>query len=168
MDRALGRTLVAALRRLEELHGAKIGDLRIQYALMDVLDLPTPAELYAAPLSEEYIVQLLIRYDFARTPIPPGAFLSAERAERGPFAPELLVKQDGRIYSVHKNDVDPRPSKPHAHDDCGRKVDLSNGDIYTDNKVSDRLSKKKLKELRHSLRDRKQDWLVLPPMDRRE
>lgn len=122
MDRAdLVRNLMAALRRLETLRGVKIGDLLIQYALMDVLDLATPAELYQAPLSEEYIVQLLARYDFARTPLPPGAFVPPEHSKEESFAPELLVKQDGRVYRVHKRDVDPLPSKPHAHDDRGRK-----------------------------------------------
>jgi hypothetical protein len=138
----------------------------IQYALMDVLDLATPNELYQAELSEEYIVELLIDYDFSRTPFPRGALVPRQEAQPEPFVAELLVKQDGRVYQVHKNDVDPLPSRPHAHDDLNRKIDLSTGDVYVNGRIIDRLKEKKLRELRQRLRDRNQAWLVLPPLIR--
>ena len=44
---------------------------------------------------------------------------------------EITIKKDGQIWRIHKNDADPFPSNPHAHNlESGLKLDLSNGKLY--------------------------------------
>jgi hypothetical protein len=44
---------------------------------------------------------------------------------------EITIKKDGQIWRIYKNDDDPFPSNPHAHNlESGLKLDLSNGKLY--------------------------------------
>lgn len=44
---------------------------------------------------------------------------------------EVTIKRDGLVWRINKNDVDPFPSNPHAHNvESGLKLDLSNGNLY--------------------------------------
>lgn len=44
---------------------------------------------------------------------------------------EVKLKAGGQIWIIHKNDQDPFPSNPHAHNaESGLKLDLSTGDLY--------------------------------------
>ncbi len=62
---------------------------------------------------------------------------------------EERVKFKGEKWVVHKNDADPFPSKPHAHNyESGLKLHLGNGDLYSGTKKVSSIQCKKLKQLR--------------------
>lgn len=56
-------------------------------------------------------------------------------------------KEKGEIWEIHKNDKDPFPSNPHAHNiETGEKLDLNNGNIY-DSRTGNVIRKMKNKDL---------------------
>ena len=62
---------------------------------------------------------------------------------------EVTVKRDGQIWRIHKNDADPFPSNPHAHNvESGLKLDLRNGDLYFRGQVRNRVNRKHLLHIR--------------------
>lgn len=62
---------------------------------------------------------------------------------------EEQVKFKGEKWVVHKNDVDPFPSNPHAHNyESGLKLHLGNGELYDGTTLVGAIPCKKLKQLR--------------------
>lgn len=62
---------------------------------------------------------------------------------------EEEIKFKGEKWVVHKNDADPFPSKPHAHNyEAGLKLHLGNGDLYRGTELVGRIPLKKFKALR--------------------
>jgi len=62
---------------------------------------------------------------------------------------EKEVKVKGQNWSIHKNDADPFPSDPHAHDyETGLKLDLTNGNLYRKRAFVESIPKKKLMAIR--------------------
>jgi len=58
---------------------------------------------------------------------------------------KVKIKSKGLIWLIHKNDADPFPSNPHAHQmDSGLKLDLSNGKCYKKTKLVSMIKKKDL------------------------
>lgn len=58
---------------------------------------------------------------------------------------EKQIKVKGQKWELHKNDDDPFPSNPHAHNyETGLKLDLSDGMLYKKKVVHDSINKKKL------------------------
>jgi len=58
-------------------------------------------------------------------------------------------KHDNVVWYIHKNDVDPFPSNPHAHDtDQNFKLNLSNGDLWKVKRCVKRIKKKHLMQIR--------------------
>ena len=81
-----------------------------------------------------------IYIDLGYSPIPSGCRRLLN---------EVTIKKDGKIWRIHKNDPDPFPSKPHAHNvESGLKMDLSNGDLYFMGALQQRVNKKHLLDLR--------------------
>jgi len=63
---------------------------------------------------------------------------------------EEQVKFRGEKWIVHKSDVDPFPSQPHAHNyEVGLKLHLGNGGLYNGTRLSGTIPCKKLKQLRN-------------------
>lgn len=61
--------------------------------------------------------ELLCSIEFEISPIPTG---TKRRLD------EVTIKRDGCIWRIHKNDPDPFPSNPHAHNiESDLKLDLS-------------------------------------------
>jgi hypothetical protein len=85
--------------------------------------------------------ELLAEIEFARSPIPQGV---PRRLD------EVTIKKDGCIWRIHKNDADPFPSNPHAHNvESGLKLDLSSGGLYRGrNYTGENVSKKDLDFIR--------------------
>jgi hypothetical protein len=75
---------------------------------------------------------------------------------------EKTVKLKGEIWQIHKNDVDPFPSVPHAHNyDAGITLHLGTGEFFNSNRMSvGKIGKKNLVALRGKLKG-----LTLPPLD---
>jgi hypothetical protein len=75
---------------------------------------------------------------------------------------EAEIKIKGQIWIIHKNDVDPFPSDPHAHNyETGLKLDLSNGFLYRKKEFVESINKKKLVAIREKCSDKN---IVLPTL----
>jgi hypothetical protein len=64
---------------------------------------------------------------------------------------EQEIKHKGEIWVIHKNDADPWPSNPHAHNmEQGYKLHLGNGDLYDykNQPLKKKISKKYLLAIR--------------------
>lgn len=62
---------------------------------------------------------------------------------------EKQIKVKGQKWELHKNDDDPFPSNPHAHNyETGLKLDLSNGNLYKKKKLVDSVTRKVLTTIR--------------------
>jgi len=59
------------------------------------------------------------------------------------------IKNGGKVWRIHLNDVDPWPSKPHAHLlGTNRKLNLSNGDVYAGQRLAGKVPRKELIDIR--------------------
>lgn len=66
--------------------------------------------------------EIVDEVELDHSPIPSGCLRRLD---------EITIKKDGQIWRIHKNDDDPFPSNPHAHNLESRlKLDLSNGNLY--------------------------------------
>ncbi len=74
---------------------------------------------------------------------------------------EQLIKVGGEIWMIHKNDKDPFPSSPHAHNkETGLKLDLTNGNLFFKGKdTKHSISKKDLLIIRGKIKN-----LLLPAL----
>lgn len=73
-------------------------------------------------MKENMTEELLGEVEFPESPIP-------SRCRRR--IDEKTIKRDGCIWRIYKNDADPFPSNPHAHNvESGLKLDLSNGRLF--------------------------------------
>lgn len=71
------------------------------------------------------------------------------------------IKYQGERWIVHKNDADPHPSSPHAHNyEKGIKLHLGNGDIYRRRELLSNIGKKNLMMIREKL-----TTISLPPLE---
>ncbi|MDI5898006.1 hypothetical protein [Flavobacterium yafengii] len=62
---------------------------------------------------------------------------------------KVKIKSKGLIWLIHKNDVDPFPSIPHAHEyNSGIKLDFKNGNCYRKKELIFTIKKKDLLEIR--------------------
>lgn len=65
------------------------------------------------------------------------------------FQKKVRVKSKGQIWIIHKNDADPFPSNPHAHNyEQNFKLDLSNGNCYQCKILKFKIGKKELLQIR--------------------
>lgn len=67
---------------------------------------------------------------------------------------KATVRNDGRVWVIHKNDLDPHPSVPHAHDYQNNvKLDLYNGNLYNKTKLIGRIKEKELSKLKEKIKN---------------
>ncbi len=69
---------------------------------------------------------------------------------------EKEIKHKGEIWVIHKTDVDPWPSNPHAHNkETGYKLHLGNGYLYNkkNKPLNEKISKKYLLAIREKAGD---------------
>jgi hypothetical protein len=65
---------------------------------------------------------------------------------------EQQVKHKGEVWVIHKNDADPHPSSPHAHNyDANLKLHLGNGDLYAHTTRVGNIGKKALCVIRQKI-----------------
>jgi hypothetical protein len=82
------------------------------------------------------------------------------------YLTEAEIKLQGEIWVIHKNDADPFPSNPHAHNYQQRlKMHLGNGDLYMykQKQPCRRLRKSVFLEFRERVTQRTSS-IVLPPL----
>jgi len=130
-----------AMRAIELAQGISLESIDIQKALQDVLSpgSENPAYLLDYNLTSERIIELLKGYDFRR--LKPELLATIEVEERliPEGIPGLLIEQTvkagGEVWRIHKNDADPFPSVPHAHNlETGVVLHLGTGDLYDKNR----------------------------------
>src|SRR4051812_10834537 len=84
--------------------------------------LSCPPRLISVSLDHNPMSESTIEVEFSESPIPDGTFRRTD---------EVTIKRDGCVWRIHRNDPDPFPSQPHAHNlESGLKLDLSNGELY--------------------------------------
>lgn len=102
--------------------------------------------------------ELLCMIDLPESPIPDGCPRQLI---------EVTIRRHGCIWRVHKNDSDPYPSNPHAHNiESGLTMDLTNGSLYLGRK-----STKMAVDYKHLLDIRvqaEQKGVLLPPLSIRK
>jgi len=143
----------------------------IESALVEVLELDEIADILNRDIDTQAIEALLGGYDFAR--LRPGKLceIELEQSIIPEGVPILLaeaqVKLRGEIWVVHKNDADPFPSDPHAHNYEQRlKLHLGNGDLYVHREKvpCQRMRKSVFLEFRKRLSKRNPN-IALPRLD---
>lgn len=76
---------------------------------------------------------------------------------------EEKIKRKGDIWIIHKNDRDPFPSNPHAHNyDVGLKLHLGNGCLFLRSKKVGKIKIKDLLAIRQKITS-----VNLPPLEKR-
>lgn len=126
---------------LSELHGLDLTGADIQSALVEVLAIPEnpPLGVLDKGLTASQIIDTLRSFNFDK--LHPE--ILAEFTEDEPLVPQSIprllteqtVKVKGEVWRVHKNDADPFPSVPHAHNyESGVVLDLGSGDMFDRNR----------------------------------
>lgn len=168
------RTTSAALREsaslLSEAHREEILVREVEGGLVDVLGLDEISDLLDHDIDSGEILGLLADYNFARLRPQKLCEVVLEESIVPAGVPVLLteaeVKLKGEKWTIHKNDADPFPSSPHAHNyEQGLKMDLRTGDLYQRNArvACGRVEKKYLLKLR-DLVEHKNATIALPPL----
>lgn len=163
------RELHTAHTVLEERIGMKLQGIEVQWALTEALGIlsgerDTLDNLIAQCPDARTIVQLLSDFPFLKFhPVELGR-IELEEDVIPPDVPRKLeeqqVKRDGKIWTIHKNDADPFPSNPHAHNyDENLKLDLSDGTLYRYKQPQGRIKWKDLLMLRSLI-----NGIDLPPL----
>jgi hypothetical protein len=142
----------------------------IESALVAVLDLDQIADILARDIDAQAIQTLLGGYDFAKLRPEKLCEIVLEESiipEGVPvYLTEAEIKLQGEIWVIHRNDADPFPSSPHAHNYQQRlKMHLGNGDLYTHKQKQPcrRLRKSVFLEFRERVMQRTSS-IVLPPL----
>ncbi|WP_154715109.1 hypothetical protein [Neptuniibacter caesariensis] len=130
----------------------------IQNALVEVLDLNCSTDLLYMDLPAEKIIKLLSSFDFSRFDpefICEVALDESIIPEHIPISlTEQTIRTKGEVWRIHKNDADPFPSNPHAHNYPKNLVaHLGNGDLYRKREVLGKLKKKDLVNLRDHIKN---------------
>lgn len=128
---------------LSEVRGFEISSLDIQAALAEVLNFPEnpPLGVLDQGLDVEKIIGHLINFDFRKFHPEVLAEFIAEEPLIAEGIPRLLTEQTikvkGEVWRIHKNDVDPFPSAPHAHNyESGVVLHLGSGEMFNNNRQS--------------------------------
>lgn len=126
-----------AMRAIELAQEISLETLDIQKALQDVLSpgSESPAYLLNYNLTSELIIELLKDYDFRTHKPELLAIIEVEEPLIPEGIPSLLIEQTvkagGEVWRIHKNDADPFPSVPHAHNlETEVVLHLGTGDLY--------------------------------------
>ena len=126
--------------------------------LIEALDLENLSKILYTELPASRMVSL-VREQYKRSP-PPEVLGEVEFKESilpsgvPRFLIEQQVKIKGEKWVIHKNDADPFPSNPHAHNyQDNLVVHLGNGELYQRRRKVGKLKKKKLEFLRSKIRN---------------
>jgi len=162
-EASLNRYIAAsstARQFLSQLRGEEITAFDIQRALCQHLgiDEENPGDLLSQDFTAEAILKLLIDFDFSKFHPEVLAEVVLEVPLIQDHIPRLLTEQTvkikGEVWQVHKNDADPFPSNPHAHNyDAGIVLHLGTGEMFDRHRNSKgRIGKKGLEAIRAKLK----------------
>ena len=143
---------------LSQYQGSEISKSDIQTALAEKLAIADKdiVDLIHKELTAEKIVELLKSFNFAKYHPEIIAEIELEESILPPGIPKLIteqtVKVKGEIWQVHKNDADPFPSIPYAHNYAsGVSLHLGTGDLFKKRASAGQISCKTLESIRGKL-----------------
>jgi hypothetical protein len=146
-------------KRLLKVEGIKLSESDIFNYLLESPDIDERDNLIVKQIPAKDIA-LIVSCQYRLSP-PPEVVLEIELPEGilpsgiSTFLTHQQVKVKGEIWQIHKNDVDPFPSNPHAHNyQSNVVVHLGNGMIYRKRKyLGEQLTKKNLSLLRREIKN---------------
>lgn len=150
------------LKELRKTVDVNLKSIDVQEALCEIYDFDDSG-LVLKCLSDKKMIEKLRHYNFDGLKFEILETVVLEESILPPGIPialnEQIVKSKGEIWEIHKNDEDPFPSNPHAHNrENGYKLDLSNGELFKKRKYVKSIQKKKLM----LIRDKVNEELLLP------
>lgn len=170
----LERKLISYIREmniakdtLSQLKSIEIESMDLQLALCEKLGIENmePIDLLDKELSSDQMIELLREYNFTKPEII--ARIELDESILPESTPKLLTEQTvrvkGEVWVIHKNDADPFPSTPHAHNyESGISLHLGTGELFIKRKSKGFLDCKKLVHVRERLKGHE-----LPVLDER-
>jgi len=144
----------AAKAELQRKCPVPIDDRVLYSVLTERLGLKSSVFLIDQNLDQKRILEIvgdffegeLAIVEIDRDILPDGVFKLLTEAE---------VKLNNQVWTLHKNDKDPFPSNPHAHNYAtGVKLDLSNGWTYRKRKCAGKIRAKDLLEIREKFQEK--------------
>jgi hypothetical protein len=152
---------------LSQIKSVEIESMDFQIALCEKLGIESikPVDLLDNDLSSDQMIELLREYSFTKPEIIAQIEIEDSILPEG--TPKLLTEQTikvrGEIWVIHKNDADPFPSTPHAHNyESGMSLHLGTGEFFNKRKSKGFLDCKKLIRVRDSVKGHE-----LPSLDER-
>ncbi len=144
---------------LSQLKSTDIESMDFQLALCECLDIDSmnPVELIERNLTHQKMLSLLKDYDFSKNLPDVLTIITVDESLLPDGIPKLLteqtVKVKGEVWVIHKSDVDPFPSSPHAHNyDSGISLHLGTGEFFNKKQSKGFLNCKKLNRLRGEIK----------------
>lgn len=165
---SLEKAIVESIYELSEFCQRDITREHVLYALVmclgDPWEIRSPVEIWNVSTSKEEIVLALSNFDFdtfdreITVEFDVSEFMDSSSINHR----RVGVKWNNSLWRIHKNDADPFPSTPHAHQmDQNVKLDLSTGALYQLREKVGKLRKKQLLEIRSRFEAK---GVELPPM----
>lgn len=155
---------VEAARFISASKGREVSVEEVREALVSVFHVESQTDLLPLDLDVKKMVDGLrtFQFDWLR----PIATVVLEESILPVGAPQRLderqIKHSNQVWRIHKNDADPFPSNPHAHNvETGYKLHLGNGNLYRKREVVGTIDSKDLMAIRKKL-----SGLALPPLER--
>lgn len=152
------REMNTAKTILSQLKGIDLDSMEVQLALCEKLNIESlqPVDLLDKKLSSDQMVDILKDYNFSKPEKIGEVVLDESILPEG--TPKLLteqtVKVKGEVWVIHKNDADPFPSTPHAHNyDSGISLHLGTGEFFKKRISKGFLACKKLNSLRDKIKN---------------
>jgi hypothetical protein len=138
-----------AAQLLSEASATAISAEDTEDALIVLLGLENPVDLLDHDWTAREIAYALREFDFAS--LKPNVLAIVEldtsvlpRGVRRRLD-EVKVRVRSEVWHIHKNDADPFPSVPHAHNyDSGHTMHLGTGELYLGRKAVGRISRREL------------------------
>lgn len=142
---------------LSQFKSVDIESMDLQLALCEKLGIESmePVDLLDKELSNDQMIELLREYNFTKPEIIAKIELEDSILPEG--TPKLLteqtVKVKSEVWMIHKNDADPFPSTPHAHNyESGVSLHLGTGEFFNKRQSKGFLDCKKLIRIRDSIK----------------
>lgn len=155
-----------ALPRLTAVHGREIQNGEFRQAVCELWGAENELMLlYKSIPTVDEIVEQLRDYPFDPPLGEPLQTITLPKSILPEDWPKLLeeetIPHGGEIWRIHKNDADPFPSSPHAHNlENGLKLHLGTGELFKKRKRVDKIRCKDLKALRAKVSEK----IDLPPI----
>ena len=153
------KVLENAAKRLSEISNIQLDSYDIQIAAVRHYELDDSVSLLELDITEDGLINDLADFDFRmlRPEIIGEIILPDELFPNNIIrvVEEQVIKEKGNKWIVHKNDADPFPSNPHAHNyEKGWTLDLGTGKLNIRRDEVGQIRKKKFLKIRKFLEEK--------------